>query len=154
MPLEFAAVAPHGFPLIPDLSDDAGGALTTRAAMEELGRRAVAAGVEALVIAGPHGVRIDGSISLADTARTAGSLTWQGRAVELSVPIDGPLTNGVVATARARGIPIAMVGYGGHRRDTSVLPLDWGILTPLWFLGHGRNMPGHGNVLSEPPANI
>jgi aromatic ring-opening dioxygenase LigB subunit len=33
-----------------------------------------------------------------------------------------------------------------------VLPLDWGILTPLWFLGHGRNMPGHGDVLSEPPA--
>ena len=41
MPLVFAAIAPHGFPLIPDLSDDAGGALATRAAMEELGRRAV-----------------------------------------------------------------------------------------------------------------
>ena len=26
MPLVFAAIAPHGFPLIPDLSDDAGGA--------------------------------------------------------------------------------------------------------------------------------
>ena len=62
MPLVFAAIAPHGFPLIPDLSDDAGGALATRAAMEELGRRAAAAGVEALVIAGPHGVRVDGAI--------------------------------------------------------------------------------------------
>ena len=79
MPLVFAAIAPHGLPLIPDLSDDAEGALATRAAMEELGRRAAAAGVEALVIAGPHGVRVDGAVCLADTARAAGMLTWQGR---------------------------------------------------------------------------
>jgi aromatic ring-opening dioxygenase LigB subunit len=79
-------------------------------------------------------------------------LAWQGRVVELNVPVDGPLTDAIAATARSRGIPIAMVGYAGHRRDTSVLPLDWGILTPLWFLGHGRSMPGHGDVLAEPPA--
>jgi len=32
-----------------------------------------------------------------------------------------------------------------------VLPLDWGILTPLWFLGHHRNMLGYGNVLAPVP---
>jgi aromatic ring-opening dioxygenase LigB subunit len=152
MPLVFAAIAPHGFPIIPDLSDDAEGALATRAAMEELGRRAAAAGIEALVIAGPHGVRVDGAVSLADTARAAGRLSWQEREVELNVPVDAPLTDAIAATARARGIPIAMVGYAGNRRDQSVLPLDWGMLTPLWFLGHGRNMPGHGDVLADPPA--
>jgi len=152
MPLVFAAIAPHGFPLIPDLSDDAGGALATRAAMEELGRRAAAAGIEALVIAGPHGVRVDGAVSLADTSRAAGRLAWKERTVELNVPVDGPLTDAIAATARARGIPIAMVGYAGNRRDQSVLPLDWGVLTPLWFLGHGRNMPGHGDVIADPPA--
>jgi aromatic ring-opening dioxygenase LigB subunit len=152
MPLVFAAIAPHGFPLIPDLSDDAGGALATRAAMEELGRRAVAAGVEALVIAGPHGVRVDGAICLADTARAAGTLAWQGRHVELNVPVDGLLTDAIAATAREWGIPIALAGYGGNRREQSVLPLDWGILTPLWFLGHSRNMLGHGDVLADLPA--
>ena len=120
--------------------------------MEELGQRAVAAGVEALVIAGPHGVRVDGAICLADTARAAGTLAWQGRHVELNVPVDGPLTDAIVATARERAIPIALAGYGGNRRDQSVLPLDWGILTPLWFLGHSRNMRGHGDVLADPPA--
>jgi aromatic ring-opening dioxygenase LigB subunit len=152
MPFVFAAIAPHGFPLIPDLSDDADGALATRAAMEELGRRAAVAGVEALLIAGPHGVRVDGAIALADTARAAGKLGWQRKTVELNVPVDGPLTDAIAATARARGIPIAMVGYAGNWRDQSVLPLDWGVLTPLWFLGHGRNMPGHGDVLADPPA--
>jgi aromatic ring-opening dioxygenase LigB subunit len=152
MPLVFAAIAPHGFPIIPDLSEDAEGALATRAAMEELGRRATAAGIEALVIAGPHGVRVDGAISLADTARAAGRLAWQEREVELNVPVDAPLTDAIAATARAQNIPIAMVGYAGNRRDQSVLPLDWGNLTPLWFLGHGRNMLGHGDVLADPPA--
>jgi len=152
MPLVFAAIAPHGFPLIPDLSDDAGGALATRVAMEELGRRAAAADVEALVIAGPHGVRVDGAISLADTARAAGSLAWQARQVELNVPVDGPLTDAIAAKAEEWGIPIALAGYGGNRRDQSVFPLDWGILTPLWFLGHRQNMRGHGDVLADPPA--
>ncbi len=152
MSLVFAAIAPHGFPIIPDLSDDAEGALATRAAMTELGRRAAAAGVEALVIAGPHGVRVDGTICLADTARAAGTLAWQGREVELNVPVDGALSDAIAAALRGRGIPVAMAGYAGNRRDQSVLPLDWGILTPLWFLGHGRNMVGHGDVLAEPPA--
>ena len=152
MPLIFGAIAPHGFPLIPDLSDDADGALVTRAAMEELGRRAADAGVEALVIAGPHGVRVEGAICLADTARAAGTLAWQGRQVELNVPVDGPLTNAIAAEARDRGIPIAMAGYAGNRRDQSVLPLDWGVLTPLWFLGHHRNMRGHGDVIADSPA--
>jgi aromatic ring-opening dioxygenase LigB subunit len=152
MPIVFAAIAPHGFALIPELSDDAGGALATRAAMEELGRRARAAGVEALVIAGPHGVRVEGAVSLADTARAAGSLAWQGREVELNVPVDGALTDAFAAAAGERGIPVALVGYAGHRRDQSVLPLDWGVLTPLWFLGHNRNMRGHGNAIADSPA--
>ena len=151
MSLVFAAIAPHGFPLIPDFSDDAGGALATRAALEKLGQRAAAAGVETLVIAGPHGVRVNGAISLADTARAAGMLTWEGKSVELNVPVDGTLTDAIAARARDQGIPIALAGYAGNRRDQSVLPLDWGLLIPLWFLGHHRNMRGHGDVLADPP---
>lgn len=151
MPLVFAAIAPHGFPLIPELGEDAGGALQTRAAMREMQRRAAAAGVDAVVIAGPHGVRVNDAIALADTSRAAGALTWEGRTVEMNVPIDGDLTDAIAGAASERDIPIALVGYAGSRRDQSVLPLDWGFLTPLWFLGHDRNMPGLGNVLADPP---
>lgn len=152
MPLVFAAIAPHGFPIIPALSDDAEGGLATRAAMEEMERRAADARVEALVIAGPHGVRVEGAVCLYDTARTAGTLEWQGKEVELNVPLDGALTDAIAAEARTRDIPVAMAGFAGNRRFQSVMPMDWGILTPLWFLGHGQNMPGHGNVLADPPA--
>lgn len=152
MSLVFAAIAPHGFPIIPDLSDDADGGLVTRAAMEEMSRRAAAAGVEALIVAGPHGVRVNGAIALADTSRAAGALRWQDRQVELNVPVDGPLTDAIAALATEQEIPVALVGYAGSRRDQSVLPLDWGLLTPLWFLGHNKNMVGHGDVLADPPA--
>ncbi len=36
MAVVFACVAPHGWPLIPDLSEDALGALATRAALQEV----------------------------------------------------------------------------------------------------------------------
>ena len=151
MPLVFAAIAPHGFPIIPELSDDAEGALKTRAAMEDLGRRCAAARPEVIVVAGPHGVRVDGMICLADVARCAGALHWGDRTVEMNVPVDGELTDRIAEAARRRGIPIAMAGFAGNRRSQSAMPLDWGIITPLWFLGHDRNLVGKGHVLADPP---
>jgi aromatic ring-opening dioxygenase LigB subunit len=150
--LVFAAVVPHGFPIIPDLSEDAEGALATRAAMQELGRRCAAAHPEVLVIATPHGVRVEATICLANVARGAGTLRWHGRQVEMNVPVDGRLTDLIATTAEELGVPIARASFAGNRRDQSVIPLDWGTITPLWFLGHGRNMAGSGDVLAPPPA--
>ena len=66
MGVEFAAIAPHGFPIIPALSDDAEGGLATRKAMLEFGRRLGHANVDVIVVATPHGVRVDGAVCLAD----------------------------------------------------------------------------------------
>ena len=151
MAIVFGCVAPHGFPLIPDLSDDAEGALATRAALQELGRRCAAARPDTLVLATPHGVRVEGAICLAGAGRAAGALHWNGRAVELNVPLDMALTDAIAA--RASDLPVALTSYGANRRDMSVLPLDWGALVPLWFLGHGRNMVGYGDVLAPEPAD-
>ncbi len=148
----FAAVAPHGVALIPELSPDADGGLTTRAAMQELGRRCAAAKPEVLVVVTPHGMRVEGAICLAAVGRAAGTLRWQGRQVELNVPVDIPLTDAIAAAAHSREIPIALAGFGGNQREQSGMPLDWGTLVPLWFLGHGRNQLGHGDVLAEVPS--
>jgi aromatic ring-opening dioxygenase LigB subunit len=151
--LVFACIAPHGFSVIPDMSADAEGALATRAAMEELGRRCAAAQPEVLVIATPHGTRVDGAICLAAAARGAGVLRWAGRQVEMNVPIDGPLTDAIAVAARAQDVPIALASCAGNRRDQSALLLDWGVIVPLWFLGHGRNMVGYGDILAGPPEH-
>ncbi len=151
MTVVFACVAPHGWPLIPDLSDDALGALATRAALEELGRRCVAAAPEVVVIATPHNFRVEGAICLAAVARGVGTLHHEGRTVEMNVPVDGPLTEAIAAEARQRGLPLALGGYAGNLRAESAVPLDWGTMVPLWFLGHGRNLSGHGHVLAPDP---
>ncbi len=152
--LVFACVAPHGFPIIPALSEDAEGALATRAAMDELGRRCAAAQPDVIVVATPHGTRVEGAICLAAVARAAGTLRWQGRQIEMNVPVDGPLTDAIAGAARERDVPIALASFAGNRRYQSIIPLDWAVITPLWFLGHGRDMVGYGDVLMIPSEDI
>jgi aromatic ring-opening dioxygenase LigB subunit len=79
MGIVFGAIAPHGFTIIPEMSEDADGGLKTREAMEELSRRFEAARPEVVVIASPHGFRVDGSVVLANVGRAAGTLRWKGR---------------------------------------------------------------------------
>lgn len=148
VPLVIGAVAPHGFPIIPDLSDDAEGALQTREAMQEMGRRFAEANVDTIFIVGPHGVRVNGFVSIADVGRGAGTLFWEDRQVEMNIPVDMEFTAEIVKRARDRGVPVAEVGYGGSNPKSSVLPLDWGIITPLWFTGHSENQVGKGTVLA------
>lgn len=147
----FAGVAPHGWPIIPDLSEDALGALATRAALEELGRRAATARPDVIVVATPHNLVVEGAICLAAVARGAGTLHHEGRTVEMNLPVDAPLTDAIAHAARQRGLPITLGGYAGNMRAESIVPLDWGTMVPLWLLGHGRNLVGYGNVLAPDP---
>lgn len=148
MPIVVGAVAPHGFPIIPELSDDAEGGLATRAAMLEMGRRFKEAELDAIFVTGPHGIRVNGFISLADCGRAAGTLSFEGRSIEMNFPLDLELTGAIIERASAQGIPVAGVGYGGSNPSQSVLPADWGVMTPLWFAGHDTSVAGGGYVLA------
>lgn len=152
MPLVAAAIAPHGFPIIPALGDDAEGGSETRKQMIALGDFFREREVEAVVIAGPHGIRADGFFAVVDAARAAGTLHWQGKQVEASVPCDRPLIESISAMASDDGLLVARVSFAGNRADQAVVPLDWGALVPLWFLGHDQNEPGTGDVLGPAPT--
>ena len=102
MPLVIGAVAPHGFPIIPDLSDDAEGGMATREAMLEMGRRFADANLDTIFIVGPHGVRVNGFVSIADVGRGAGTLFWEDRKVEMNIQVDMEFTQEIVKRARAR----------------------------------------------------
>jgi aromatic ring-opening dioxygenase LigB subunit len=149
----FACVAPHGWTLIPDLADDPDDVRLTRSAMEELGRRCAATKPDVIVLATPHGFRVDGSICIADVARLAGTLRHNGKTAEMNVPVDRDLAAAIAKTAQSRGIPVAMAGFAGNNSSESAIPLDWGTFVPLWFLGHGRNMVGFGDVLADTPES-
>ena len=148
----FACVAPHGWTLIPELAPDDPEVVATRAAMEELGRRFAAARPEVIVLATPHGFRVDNAITIANVARAAGTIHYEGRTVEMNVPVARDLAVAIAEAARARDIPVALGGFAGNSPSESAIPLDWGTMVPLWFLGHGRSVPGSGDVLADAPA--
>ena len=47
------------------------------------------------------------------------------------------------------GIPVVGVSYGGNMVEQSVMPMDWGVLVPLWFMG-GRTEPQVPAVVVSP----
>src|SRR5262249_9608527 len=54
--------------------------------------------------------------------------------------------------ARA-GVPATSVSYGGNRPAEASMPMDWGALIPLWYMG-GRSDPSPQVVLVSPARDL
>lgn len=153
MPVVAAAITPHGWDLIPALDEKAGGAVDTQQALMQVSVAFADAGVDTVVLAGPHGIRVEGAICLGNVGRGAGTLERQGHIAEMNVPYDRPLALEISAACDDAGVPTALAGYAGNRPDQSATPLDWGAMVPLWFLGHDDNRAGSGTVLAPTPKD-
>ena len=122
----------------------------TRAAMDELARRFAAAEPEATVVFTPHNVHVEQSFAVVTAARMAGTLAdWDHPEVELACRVDRELALRVRDEMRADGIPVVGVSYGGNVVEESVMPMDWGVLIPIWFMG-GRREPQVPTVVVSP----
>lgn len=138
--LVFACIAPHGSMIIPILEEkDSDKAVATRAAMEELGRQIAAARPETIVLVTPHGHRIDHCFSLLNNMRVQGTLDPEpgskGQSFTLSFEVDRELNAAIVSEAQANDVPVSCVYYAVADDPSFYMPLDWGALVPLWFLG-------------------
>jgi aromatic ring-opening dioxygenase LigB subunit len=131
--LVYAAIAPHGAPAL----DDPEG--PTRRGFEELGRRFDAAEPEATVVFDPHGLLVEEHFGVALAGRYAGDVAeWSSSGVELSCPGDPDLARSCLAALRHEGLPAVGFTFGSSLADTATMPLDWGALIPLWFMGRDR----------------
>jgi aromatic ring-opening dioxygenase LigB subunit len=140
--LVFAAIAPHGGLAVaewcsPEERDLAG---ATRAAMEELGRRFERARPDATIVATPHGIHVDDAFAVVRSGELAGTLDESEEPVELVCPGRPELAAHVLAALRSAGLPAVGVTFGANDPGSSTMPLDWGALIPLWFMG-GRIEP-------------
>lgn len=151
MPLVAAAIMPHGFPVIPAMDNGLDSVQQLRSAMERIGDEFRDVGVDTIVLAGPHGTRVEGAMALVRTGRAAGTLNHNGNTVEMNVPIDYEFVDTIAAGVAQDTIPVACVGFGGNRMEQAVMPMDWGAMGPLWFLGHDQDRTGYGNVLAGKP---
>ena len=136
MSLVFAAIAPHGSDIVPQVADDPAVMAQTRAAMQELGRRCAAARPETVVVLDPHGLMVSGAISLGATATAFGILgDPSGRHIQAGFECDLELAAAIEADSDRQSLPIARL-VGDKRKGEAILPLEWGALVPLWFTAH------------------
>ena len=140
--LVFACIAPHGDLAIPDAcppwTRDLASA--TQDGMAALGRRFDAADPDVVVVLTPHGIHVDGHLAVVVAGRTSGTLD-EAPAISLDLPVDRELGLALVRELETAGIPAVGVSYGGNDPAEAVMPLDWGSLIPLWYLGGRRDPP-------------
>ena len=158
MSIVFACIAPHGSMIIPLLGEkDAEKALTIRATMEELGRRAAATKPETIVLVTPHGHRIDNCFSLLNNKRVQGTLGPEpdssGNSFTLSFEVDRELNDAIKEEAQALDVPARRIYYAVNEDPTFYMPLDWGAIVPLWFIAMPIN-PLPKVVIACPDRNI
>lgn len=116
--------------------------------MLELGRRCAAADPETLVVLTPHGIHVEGRFAVVVAGRMAGALDGTPT-VALDVPVDRGLATATLAALQVAGIPAVGVSFGGNVAEDAVMPMDWGTLIPLWYLG-GRRDPPRSVVVVAP----
>ena len=140
--LAFACIAPHGDLAIPEAcpGDTVGLARATQEGMRELARRFDEADPEVVVVLTPHGIHVEGHLAVVVAGRTAGALD-DAPGVALDVPVDRALALAIVRELGIAGIPAVGVSFGGNDPAEAVMPLDWGSLIPLWYLGGRRDPP-------------
>lgn len=135
----FGAIAPHGDPAFVEGSP-------TRLAFEELGRRLASAEPDATIVVTPHNVHVDGAFAVITAASLAGSLPELE--LELGCAVDRDLAARVLEALREEGLPAVGVSYGSNDESLAEMPMDWGTLIPLWFLGERAPEPAPVVVLS------
>ncbi|MCL6454484.1 MAG: extradiol ring-cleavage dioxygenase [Alicyclobacillus sp.] len=130
----FACLTPHGSQIIEELSPSNPNLMAkTRQSMEQLGREMAAANPDAIVVLTPHGLRVEGQFSVSDAYRMFGELQ-DGGVVRMEKRIDRDLARAITQAATSREIPVAAVGYATADGPMSCLPMDWGVMVPLFFM--------------------
>lgn len=154
--LVFACIVPHGWLTVPLVSGrDGEKAAMTHAALTELGQRLVAARPETIVIADPHGLQVEGIIALLDSGRLHGetggppNLGATAHTFSLRFVTDRALNGAITAQARTRSLPVARVS---NALPFLPLPLDYGSMNPLWYLGAMLMPPAQLVVASLGPG--
>ena len=153
MSIVFAAIAPHGGIAVPEAVAPEKLAAATARGMAELGRRAQAAGPETALVLTPHGAHVEGHLAVVTASRTAGRLENAREPVHLDLACDRELAAAALAELKAAGLPSLGISFGGHGEPADVMPMDWAVLIPLWFMG-GRWDPPVQVVTVSPARDL
>ncbi|WP_079508693.1 extradiol ring-cleavage dioxygenase [Mesobacillus jeotgali] len=134
-PFVFACIAPHGGELIPELKGSNPDRMAlTRDSMELLGKHMAQANPDCIVLLTPHGTRIKGRFSIADSEKMRGSWEENEGFFEMEKTVERELARIIEDVANKNGSPSSTINYGTSSGPVSCLPLDWGAIVPLRFM--------------------
>ena len=133
MPLIYACIAPHAGDLIPETVEDKSIVAMTRSFMHAMGEKLKALAPEVIVIINPHGFRAQGALSVSVAERATAE--WSPD-VKLDFDLDPALANTIADKAAEMSVPVVRYIYGASGGPDCFIPLDWGAVVPLYFLGY------------------
>jgi aromatic ring-opening dioxygenase LigB subunit len=134
-PFVFACIAPHGGEIIPELEGSMPDRMAvTRKSMFKLGQYMADAKPDCIVLLTPHGTRINGRFSIADSERMAGLVEENEASFRMERRVERDLARNINEEAGKNGNPSSTINYGTSEGPISCLPLDWGAIVPLRFM--------------------
>jgi aromatic ring-opening dioxygenase LigB subunit len=143
MGIIYACIAPHGSEAIPELAGDKLTAFgETRRGMEYLAKQMKRHCPHTIVIATPHGLRLDHTIGVVTTEYSEGSLKEKDKVIKARFKCNRQLARKILQETRKAWLPTVGANYGTNKGPASCMQMDWGTLIPLWFFGaQERNKP-------------
>jgi aromatic ring-opening dioxygenase LigB subunit len=143
MGIVYACIAPHGTELIPKLAGDQLETFSkTRKGMEKLAQHMKKNKPETIIVATPHGLRLDHAIGVVTSEYSEGSLKANRKSVKTRFQCDRQLAQKILQEAKKAKLPVIGANYGTNEGPNSCMPMDWGTLIPLWFFGaHEKKKP-------------
>jgi len=133
MTLIYACIAPHAGDLIPETVKDIDTVARTRQSMQEMGAKLEGLAAEVIVIINPHGFRVENAMSISMTERAIAD--WSPN-VKLEFDMDVELAHSIADKATEMNVPLVRYIYGSSGGSDCFIPLDWGAVVPLYFMGH------------------
>lgn len=133
MTLLYACIAPHAGDLIPETVSDSNIVKLTRQSMYEMGEHLQTLSPEVIIIANPHGFRVQNAMSISIAERVVAD--WSPD-VKLEFEMDTSLANEIADKATEMNVPVVRYIYGASSGPDCYVPLDWGAVVPLYFMGH------------------
>lgn len=121
--------------------------------MVELARRFESTSPDVVIVLTPHNVHVSGALAVVVAGCAAGDLEGAAEPVALTCDVDRDLAAGILREFARRAVPAVGISFGGNDPEAAVMPLDWGSLIPLWYLG-GRRDPPVPAVIVAPARDL
>ncbi len=151
MSIVFACVAPHGAEAIPKLAGPMFEAFAiTRESMMKLAAMLTKTQPDSIVLATPHNLRLEETIGVVTTEFAQGVLEENRKRVRLRCKCDRQLSRNILKNAKKANLPVVGANYGSNDGPASCLPMDWGILIPMWFITESNNL--HPEIVIVTPS--